>query len=84
MTKPFVSDATPRPAFWPSACPFDVFCRDYLHVSHRGPGQRLVNQPDGLPIVEYGRTQLVHVPTGEAWAKSRMRQRNPIRRGRAA
>ena len=58
------------------------FCRDHLHVSTHRPaaGERA----DGLPIVEYGRTQLVHVPTADAWAKSRMRQRNPVRRGRAA
>ena len=83
MTKSFVSNATAAAGFLAECVPFAVFCRDYLRVSTR-TGQRLVNEPDGLPIVEYGRTDLVHVPTADAWAKSRMRQRNPVRRGRAA
>ena len=83
MTKTFVSDAVTTAGFLTECVTLDVFCHDYLDVSTR-TGQRLVNQPDGLPIVEIGRKQLVHVPTGDAWAKARMRQRNPVRRGRAA
>ena len=52
MTKSFVSDATTT-GFLAECVPFDVFCRDYLHVSPR-TGQRRVNKPNGLPIVEYG------------------------------
>ena len=84
MPKPFVSNATDTAGFLAECVPSDVFCRDYLHVSDR-TFQRLINQPDGLPVVVLSpRKHLVHVPTGHAWAKSRMRQRNPVRRGRAA
>ncbi len=79
MTNSFVSEATTTLGFLAECVPFAEFCRDYLKVSDR-TGQRLVNQPDGLPIVEIGRKHLVHVPTGDAWAKARMRQRNPVRR----
>ena len=82
MSKSFVSDASPA-GFLAECVTFAVYCRDHLHSSER-TGQRLINQPDGLPIVEFGRKRLVHLPTADAWVKSRMRQRNPIRRGRAA
>ena len=84
MPEPFLSNATDTDGFLAECVPADVFARDYLKVSDR-TFQRLINQPDGLPVVVLSpRKQFVHVPTGQAWAKSRMRQRNPVRRGRAA
>jgi hypothetical protein len=62
---------------------FSEFCNGHLKVTTR-TGQRLVNEPDGLLIVKIGRKSLVHLPTADAWAKRRLVQRNPIRRGRAA
>ena len=62
---------------------FREFCRDHLKVTER-TGQRLVNAPDGLPVVKIGRRTLVHLPTADAWAKRRQVQRNPIRRGKAS
>ena len=79
MNAPFLSNATTTAGFLAECVPFGVYCRDYLRSSER-TGQRLVNQPNGLPVVELGRKILVHLPTADAWVKSRMRQRNPVRR----
>lgn len=83
MSNAFVSSATSTPGFLAECLPLAEFCRDFLKVTER-TGQRLMNEPDGLPVVKIGRKVLVHVPTADAWAKSRQTQRNPIRRGRAA
>ena len=82
MTKSFVPNATAAAGFLAECVPLKKFGLEYLHVSPR-TAHRLVNEPDGLPIVEYGRT------TGpcshrRGLGQVQMRQRNPIRRGRAA
>jgi hypothetical protein len=79
MTEALLSGAIATAGFLAECMPFDEFCLNVLKVSPR-TGQRYANAPNGLPVVEIGRKLLVHVPTANAWARSRMRQRNPIRR----
>ena len=79
MSDPLLSNATTTAGFLAECVPFDRFCRDHLGVSER-TGRRFMNEPNGLPVVEIGRKLLVHVPSADAWVRSRQRQRNPIRR----
>ena len=82
MSRPLPSPASNSVGFLAECVAFREFCRDHLKVTER-TGQRLVNAPDGLPVVRIGRKTLVHLPTADAWAKRRQVQRNPIRRGKA-
>jgi hypothetical protein len=77
------SSASDGVGFLAECVAFREFCRDHLKVTER-TGQRLVNAPDGLPVVKIGRKTLVHLPTADGWAKRRQVQRNPIRRSRAS
>jgi hypothetical protein len=82
MSRTLLPSATNTIGFLAECVAFREFCRDHLKVTER-TGQRLVNAPDGLPVVKIGRKTLVHLPTADAWAKRRQVQRNPIRRGKA-
>jgi hypothetical protein len=82
MSRTILSSATNTAGFLAECVPFAEFCREFLKVTER-TGQRLANEPDGLPLVKIGRKALVHLPTADAWAKRRQVQRNPIRRGKA-
>jgi hypothetical protein len=43
---------------------------------------RWMDQRDGLPFIKVGRERYIHIPTWQTWLMSRVRQRNPDRRGR--
>lgn len=81
MSASRTSDVLASAGFLAECEPLGAFCKR-INISQR-TGLRLRNQPDGLPVVEIGRKLLVHIPSADAWAKRRMRQRNPIRRGRS-